>query len=110
VTAWWPSLAWGPWAALASAGVAVVDDARNVSPPCALVAIDSAELVGACSIDYTVNVHLIAPGPDHADARRWLWTVAAPPLFPYASEIRDEPWNDYPALTASMTEGGQQWP
>ena len=84
---WWPAAGWQPWDALTAAGITVVDDPRNVSPPCAYVAIDVAEIVGACAVDYSVNIHLIAPGPDHADARRWLWTVAAPPLFPYVATL-----------------------
>lgn len=107
---WWPAAGWQPWDALAEAGIRVVDDVRNVSPPCALVIITSGEIIGACAIDYTVEVHLIAPGPDHADARKWLWTTAAPPLFPYARDVRDSTWNDYPSLVATITEGGQQWP
>ena len=105
---WWPDPSWLPWATLTAAGVTVVDDPRNVSPPCALVVIDRAEIVGACVVEYAVSIHLIAPGPDHADARRWLWTVAAPPLFPLAVTVRDDPWNDYPALTVELVEGGQQ--
>ena len=107
---WWPAPGWQPWDALTAAGVRVVDDVRNVSPPCALVEIDTAELVGACAVDYEVRVRLIAPGPDHADAKKWLWTTAAPPLFPYAATVTDDPWKEYPALTATISEGGQQWP
>lgn len=93
---------------LAAAGVTVTDDTRNVSPPCAIVGLQGAEISGACAVEYTVEIHLVAPGPGNADAMRWLWTVAAPPLFRYAGSIVFEEWNDYPALTAVILEGGHQ--
>jgi hypothetical protein len=108
MSAWWPGPGWEPWDALTAAGVTVVDDPRNVSPPCALAEIEEAVMSGACAIDYTARIRLVAPGPDHADARKWLWTVAAPPLFPYAERVADEEWEGYPSLVATIPVGGQQ--
>lgn len=86
---WWPGPGWAPWDDLVEAGVRVIDDPRNLAPPCVLFGIDSAtsELAaaeGCLSVDIVAKATAIPPGPDHADARRWLWTVAVPPLMIHA--------------------------
>ena len=107
---WFPAPGWPPWDALSAAGVRVTDDVRNLSAPCAVVQIDRVEMVGNCAVQYTVAVRLVAPGPDNADAQKWLWTVAVPPLLPFAGTVVAEEWEGYSTATATIEEGGQQWP
>lgn len=110
MAAWWPDADWPPWTALVAAEVRVTDDVRNVSPPVALVEILSVEMAGACAVTYTVQVRLVAPGPENADATKWLWTQAVPALLPYAGSITGEEWEGYTTAVAVIEEGGQQWP
>ncbi len=86
---WWPGPGWEPWDDLLAAGIRVTADIRNVALPCAFVEIDSVTSVGGggCGVyDVAVKITLLAPAPDTADSRKWLWTIALPPLLPHITE------------------------
>jgi len=83
---WWPGPGWGPWDTLTDAGYIVTDDPRNLHPPCVWFQIDAAEVVGVCKVQFEVVAHVVAPGPDHADAHKWMWTGPVPLLLPAATE------------------------
>lgn len=63
-------------ARLVSAGLRVVDDPRNVTPPCALVNPPAFDLMANGVVMTRTTVTLIAPGPGNADAARVLMSMA----------------------------------
>lgn len=63
-------------ARLVAAGLRVVDDPRNVTPPCALVNPPAFDVMANGVVMTRTTVTLIAPGPGNADAARALMTMA----------------------------------
>jgi hypothetical protein len=64
-------------ASLVAAGYIVVDDPRNVTPPCVLVGIPSTITgVGACLYEADLPVTIIGTSPGNADAALWLLDTA----------------------------------
>ena len=82
MTGWFPAPGWGPWDALETAGVRVVDDPRNLTPPCALVEIDTAapggcvrrRLHGASAADRA--------GPGPCGCEEMVVDYRSPPVVP----------------------------
>lgn len=60
-------------AKITAEGVQVVDDPRNIVPPCVLVGMPRRlTRQGACLVNATLPVTVIAPPPGNLDAATWL--------------------------------------
>lgn len=94
-----------------AAVAAVVNDVRNIQPPCFLLTATQAAWDGECAVVRTIEIRAIAPGPDHADAHRWMWEHAAPALLAVdlVAAVEAEPYERYPTLLASIEEA-VPWP
>jgi hypothetical protein len=106
---WWPGPGWEPWDDLVLAGVRVVDDPRNVSPPCVLMQIESIAVTaltgpGCFSADVVVMARCIAPGDLNADSTKDIWTRMVPALLPHTDEARDTEWAGHPVAEVRIAE------
>ena len=102
-TSLWPDNTLPFWQALELDGLTVTNDIRRLSPPIVIVVPISATVAGGCITEVVYSLNAVAPGPEHADALKWLWTSAAPALLKHCPEVEFVPYNEYPALLGEFT-------